>query len=150
MFKKLALPVLAVLVLAAGAYYFFAPARKTLPPPEAGIPIYPGAQSDSDSFSARLSPKDRARLIKAVILQTEDPPGKVIEYYKRNLGGKARILEMKNQGTPTAIFQVNAEGTQKVVSVRLNDDTGKTEIFIGYGDPNSIVFKSNRETQQKK
>ncbi len=149
MLKKLALPLLALVVVAGGAYYFLSPARKALPPPEAGIPLYPGAHSESDSFAARLSPRDRERLIKAVILQTEDPPGKVIEYYKQNLGGKARILEMKTQGTPTAIFQVDVDGTRKVISVRLNDDTGKTEIFIGYGDPKSTVFKSNRETQQK-
>jgi hypothetical protein len=146
MLKKLALPLLlALAAVAGGAYYFHHRSQqKLLPPPEAGIPIYPGAKSNADSFAARLSPKDRARLIKAVILQTDDPPGKVIDYYKQNLGGKTKTLEMKAHGQPSAIFQVDVAGTKKIVSVRLNDDIGKTEIFIGYGDPKSTVFIPNK------
>ena len=151
MLKRLVLPLLAAaIVVAGGAYYFMSRSQqKFLPPPEAGIPLYPGAKSDADSFAARLSPRDRQRLIKAVILHTDDAPGKVIDYYKQNLGGNAKILEMKSHGQPSAIFQVDAAGTRKIVSVRLNDDTGNTEIFIGYGDPKSAVFEASSDAQKK-
>jgi hypothetical protein len=152
MLKKLALPLVALIVVAAGAaYYFHARSQqKLLPPPEAGVPLYPGAKSDPDSFAARLSVRDRQRLIKAVILHTDDAPSKVIEYYKQNLGaGKTKVLEMKSHGQPSAIFQVEVAGVQKIVSIRLNEDTGQTEIFIGYGDPKSTVFKPNSEARQK-
>jgi|WetSurMetagenome_2_1015567.scaffolds.fasta_scaffold222982_2 hypothetical protein len=146
MLKKLAIPLLLAVVAVAGAAYYFhhRSQQKLLPPPEAGVPIYPGAKSDADSFAARLSPKDRARLIKAVILHTDDPPRKVIDYYKQNLGGKTKVLEMNTHGQPSAIFQIDVAGTKKVVSVRLNDDVGKTEIFIGYGDPKATTFIPNK------
>ena len=105
MLKKLMLPLLAIVVVAGGAWYFYSRSKeKVLPPPEAGVPLYPGATSNNDSFAARLSPTDRQRLIKAVILQTDDPPGKVIDYYKQNLAGKSRVLEMTSRGKPSAIF----------------------------------------------
>lgn len=134
MLKKLVLPLLAAVVVAGGAYYFFGqgtPAR----PPDFGIPLYPGAERPTDSFSARLSPRDRARLVKAVILKTDDPPSKVIEFYKEQLKGKSRVLETKNRGVPTAIFHVGVEGQDKVISVRADEDSGKTEIFIGSSEP---------------
>jgi hypothetical protein len=128
--KKLGLPVLALVVVAAGVYYFVG--RSSPLPLEFGVPIYPGAeQRAGGSFSARLPQRDRERLVKAVILQTDDPPAKVIQFYKERLGGKTRVLEMQRHGQPTAIFQTEAAGKLKMIMISGNEDTNKTEIRIG-------------------
>jgi hypothetical protein len=82
MWKTIALAVLALAVVIGGIAYFRS--RNSLAPsPDSGVPVYPGAkEQDNGSFAKRLKPQDRARLIKAVILQTDDPPDKVISFYK--------------------------------------------------------------------
>ncbi len=136
MVKKVALPLVAMLVVAAGAYYFVQQRSRGRTPPDYGIPIYPGAHGQTDTFATRLSQRDRERLIKAVILNTDDPPGKVIEFYKEQLKGKSRVLETKSHGLPTALFQLEVNGEQRIISVRSNGDTtGQTEIFIGKTEP---------------
>jgi hypothetical protein len=128
--RKLGLPVLALVVVAAGIYYFAA--RPTLEPLEFGVPVYPAAeQRPGGSFSARLPQRDRERLVKAVILQTDDPPAKVIQFYREKLGGKTRVMEMQRRGQPSAIFQTEAAGKLKVIVISSNEDTNKTEIRIG-------------------
>jgi hypothetical protein len=128
--KKLGLPILALAVVAGGAYYFFG--RQQPMPIEFGVPIYPGADSGpKDSFAARLSPRARERLVKAVILTTSDPPEKVIEFYRQKLGGTARILQMSKRGVAAAVFQTEVQGQPRVITVRANEDTSKTEITIG-------------------
>ena len=135
MLKKIGLPLLAAVVVAAGAYYFVGRERSFSTPPEFGVPLYPGAERPADSFAVRLSPADRARLVKAVIMKTDDAPEKVIDFYKQELKGKARVLETKRRGVPSAIFYVDVSGEQKVISVRADEDSGKTEIFIGRSEP---------------
>jgi hypothetical protein len=141
MLKKIGLPILAAVVVAAGAYYFVGQRPPATMPPESGIPVYPGAERPEDSFAARLSARDRARLIKAVILKTDDPPDKVINFYKEQLKGKSRLLETKTRGVPTAIFQVEVGGQQKIVSVHADEDSGKTEIFIGTSVPKTELVR---------
>ena len=123
--------VLAVALIAVGAYYFVT--RMAVPPMvDAGVPHYPGAlDANADTFSSRLSPRDRARLIKVVILQTSDPPEKVIAFYRENLKGKTQVFERKNRGVPGAVFRTEIDGKARLVMVTVNEDTNKTEISIG-------------------
>jgi hypothetical protein len=132
MMKNVALGIVALAVLAGGIAYFVA--RKPLPlSPDAGIPAYPGAKErDSDSFAHRLKPQDRARLVKAIVTETDDPSDKVINFYREALKkNNVHVLERKVSGLPAAVFGADINGVQKLVMVTPNEDTGKTEILVG-------------------
>ncbi|NWG12287.1 MAG: hypothetical protein HXY20_01995 [Acidobacteria bacterium] len=108
--------------------------RQPEPPAiEAGLPLYPGARNAlaPDRFSQRLLPQDRAKLVKAVIYETEDPPTKVISFYKENLKGKYQVLETKKGGLASAVFRVEADGQYRLLMITHEEDSGKTEIVIG-------------------
>ncbi len=131
MAKNIALGVLVVAVIAGGVFYFVGKWRV----PEmvdAGVPHYPGARNiNADTFSSRLSPRDRARLIKAVIFETDDPPDKVIAYYRSSLKGKTEVFEKKARGIPGAVIRTEINGKAKLIMVSYNEDKNKTEISIG-------------------
>jgi hypothetical protein len=131
MAKNIVLAVLAAAVVAGGVYYF-AVVRRPPAMVDDGIPHYPGSKDiNADKFAARLSPRDRARLIKVVILETDDPPDKVIQFYRDNLKGKTQVFEKKNRGVASGVFRTEVNGTGKLIVVTANEDTRKTEISIG-------------------
>ena len=102
------------------------------PPIDAGVPIYPGARNTSaDSFSARLKPMDRERLVKVVIYETVDPVTKVAAFYKEKLGEKAQVLERTSRGSTAAVIRAEIGGKSKFLMITANEDTEKTEILIG-------------------
>ncbi len=98
---------------------------------DAGVPGYPGAKELSDGFSKHLLPQDRAKLVRAVMYETDDPPSKVITFYKETLKGKTQVLETKTHGMPSAAIRVEVEGQYKLLLITANEDTGKTEIVVG-------------------
>jgi hypothetical protein len=100
-------------------------------PIEFGVPIYPGAVTEVDSFATRLSPADRARLVKAVMYTTDDTPDKVISFYKERLKDKTQIFESSRRGITEAVFRTEIEGKPQMVMIAWNEDTSKTEITIG-------------------
>ncbi len=103
----------------------------TAPALDEGVPTYPGAKALSDGFSKHLLPQDRAKLVRAVLYETEDPPSKVISFYKETLKGKAQVLEAKTHGLPSAAIRVEVNGQYKLLLITANEDSGKTEIVIG-------------------
>lgn len=100
-------------------------------PIEFGIPIYPGAATEVDSFATRLSPADRARLVKAVMYTTDDTPDRVIGFYKEKLTGKTQVLESSRRHIPEAVFRTEIDGKPQMVLISWNEDASKTEITIG-------------------
>jgi len=98
---------------------------------DAGVPIYPGAKELSSGFTQHLLPQDRAKLIRAVMYETEDPTSKVISFYKGALKGKSQVLETKTHGIPSAAIRVEVDGQYKLLVITANEDSGKTEIVIG-------------------
>jgi hypothetical protein len=126
--KNVLLGALAVAILAGGFVYYWS--RRQFAPIEVGVPIYPGSQTDTDSFAVRLSPRDRARLVKAVTYRTDDPPAKVISFYKEQLKGKMEVLETSRRGIPSAVFRTQVDGKPKIIMITSNEDTQKTEILI--------------------
>jgi hypothetical protein len=100
-------------------------------PIEFGVPTYPGAVTEVDSFATRLSPADRARLVKAVMYTTDDAPDKVISFYKERLTGKTQVFESSRRRIPGAVFRTEIEGKPQMVMISWNEDTSKTEITIG-------------------
>jgi len=97
-----------------------------------GVPVYPGAKSAaSDRWSQRLLPQDRARLVKAVLYETEDPVEKVVAFYEENLKGKAQVLRTKTGGLPSAVIRAEVDGRFKLLVITANEDIDRTEIVIG-------------------
>ncbi len=131
MIRNLILGVVAAVVVAGGMWYFTS-RRIDYTPIEAGVPIYPGARNaNADTFSSRLSPRDRARLIKLVIYETTDPPQKVIDFYKEQLKGRAQVIERSARGIPGAVIRAEIGGKFKLIAVTFNEDSEKTQISIG-------------------
>jgi hypothetical protein len=129
--KNIAIAILAAAVLAGGIYYFYGN-RGVYIPPDTGIPTYPGAVNiNADKFSARLKPVDRAKLVKVVIYETADEPAKVISFYKEQLKGKSEVLERSSRGIPSAVIRTQINNKPKLIVIRNNEDSGKTEISIG-------------------
>ena len=91
----------------------------------------PGFIDRAQLFSARLSRRDRARLVKVVIYETGDPAEKVIAFYKENLKGKTQVFESKRGRLPSAAIRTEVGGVAKLLMITSNEDTGKTEISIG-------------------
>ncbi len=118
--------------LIAGGVYLYEVKWKVPEMVDAGVPHYPGAiDINADTFSSRLSPRDRARLIKAVIFETDDAPDKVIAYYKSSLKGKTEVFEKKARGVPGAVFRTEINGKARLIMITYNEDKNKTEISIG-------------------
>jgi len=97
-----------------------------------GVPVYPGAKSAaSDRWSQHLLPRDRARLVRATIYETEDPVVKVVAFYEEKLKGKAQVLRTKTGGLPSAVIRAEVDGRFKLLIVTANEDLDRTEIVIG-------------------
>jgi hypothetical protein len=101
-------------------------------PADPGVPIYPGAQNaNEDTFSSRLKPQVRARLVKALIYETDDPTTKVIEFYKKNLKSSSQVFEKTARGVPAAVIRTEVSGKAKLLMITADEDRGKTQILIG-------------------
>jgi hypothetical protein len=134
MVKNIILAVVAAAVLAGGVVYYRSRMTPLPPSPDAGVPAYPGAKEHSgDSFEKRLNARDRARLVKAVVTETDDPPEKVIAFYKEALKGHFQVVERKSMGRPAAVFKAEIGGKQKLIAITPPEEDGssKTQILIG-------------------
>jgi hypothetical protein len=135
MAKNIILAVVAAAVLAGGIVYYRSRTAPLPPSPDAGVPAYPGAKEHSgDSFEKRLNPRDRARLVKAVVTETDDPPEKVIAFYKEALKGHFQVIERKSMGRPGAVFKAEIDGKQKLIAITPPEEdsaNNKTQILIG-------------------
>jgi hypothetical protein len=131
MIKKGLLLLLALVAIGGGYWYWRN--RPVGPLPDAGVPIYPGARNiNADTFSARLSPRDRSRLVKVVIYESDDPAEKVIAFYREKLtAGKTQIFESKRRGLPSAAIRTEINGVPKLMMITTGEETAKTEISIG-------------------
>ncbi len=126
--KNVILCILAAAAIVGGIAYYRS--RQHFTPIELGVPLYPGSTTDTDTFATRLSPRDKARLIKAVTYRTDDPPAKVINFYKEQLKGKTQVLETTRRGVPSAVFQTQVDGKPKFIMITYNEDSQKTQILI--------------------
>jgi hypothetical protein len=127
--KKIAIAVGIVFLVVAGSRWFLS--TRPVPQEDYSAFAYPGSRPrDTDSFAKRLTPRDRARLVKAEVYITDDPPDKVIAYYKDTLKGKARQMDYQSHGRPTGFFEVQVGDNHKFIMVYSNEDTEKTEILI--------------------
>jgi len=97
-----------------------------------GVPVYPGAKNVNEgTYSSRLNPRDRARLVKAFVYETDDPTTKVIEFYKKNLDSKSQVFEKTARGVPSAVIRTEISGKWKFLMITADEDRGKTQILVG-------------------
>jgi len=100
--------------------------------PDPGVPVYPGAKNvNEDTYSSRLKPQDRARLVKAFIYETDDPVAKVVEFYKKTLDSKSQVFEKTTRGVPAAVIRTEVSGRSKFLMITADEDKGRTQILIG-------------------
>jgi hypothetical protein len=131
MIKKLLIPLILLAIAGGGVAYYYRAKRPKPISENLAVPVYPGAQTQTDSFATRLSPRDRARLVKAVVFKSPDAPGKVIQFYKDKLAKeKTQVVETSRRAIPGAVFRTEAGGTFRIVIVKYNEDTTQTEITI--------------------
>ena len=128
--KNILLALTATIVIVGGILYF---AGKRSQPAlvEIGVPEYPRAVASVDSFSVRLSAEESAGVAKAVVYKTDDPPEKVITFYKEKLGGKTQVLERNQDGNSSAVIRTVVNGRSTFIMISTNEGAKKTEIVIG-------------------
>lgn len=96
-----------------------------------GVPIYPGArQLDEGSFYRQVKRKDSLDSWQTAVLETADPPQKVIAFYKEKLMGKCRILQTSSRGVPSAVFNADLGARKTNIVVSTDEETQKTRISI--------------------
>lgn len=90
-----------------------------------GTPIYPGAQSTSDSMRMDLP---SGSVVTGVFI-TSDSKGAVVDFYKSNFGSGASIFDAAD----TAVLSVkkgDQESVMVTVSAKQSENDGKTKIVI--------------------
>jgi len=128
--KNIVLALIAAIAIVGGILYF-AGKRSQSALVEIGVPGYPRAVESADSFSMRISIEESAGVAKAVVYKTDDPPEKVIDFYKEKLGGKTQVLERNQDGNSTAIIRTVVNGKSTFIMISPSEGAKKTEIVIG-------------------
>lgn len=119
--------------------------QTNIDPKDVGLAVYPGAKlkpsEDNDkekSANVNISTPFFGLRVIALDYQTDDPPQKVLDFYKKDMSRYGKVVECKN----SAPSHVNSKG-QVDMKFDLNcDDTGSgngTELKAGEGDSQHIV-----------
>jgi hypothetical protein len=128
--KNVLLAMIAAAAIAGGIFYF-AEKRSQFSSLDVGIPEYPGSAVETDSFSLSLPAAESAKPVKAMICRTNDPPAKVISFYKEKLAGKTQVLERNEDGNASAVFHTDIGGKSTIIMISADKDQKTTEIVIG-------------------
>lgn len=100
-----------------------------------GVPFYPGAKTAKDGFTGYTTTTTTGQdTYSGVVLYTDDPIGKVIEWYRGALSGKSEFTDLSAVagGEQVGMFMFTEGGSMKNVAVAEGDssDPGKTMIHI--------------------
>ncbi len=106
--------------------------RKSGPSAEQlGVPAYPGArQLDIGTFHKEVQRKDSRDSWQTLVFVTDDPPGKVIDFYKAKLAGKVRVLQTAYKGVPSAVLNADFGARKTNIVITSDEETKKTRISI--------------------
>jgi hypothetical protein len=115
----------AVLTAVAGGYYAYRQVSRSTPT-DLGVPVYPGAR-----FQDQLT----LGATRTVVLETADPPSTVIAFYKRELGGRTRVLEREIGGQPGAVIETETAGVRRFLTISADPETRKTLIAVAARAP---------------
>jgi len=111
---------------------------------KAGLPLYPGAQLQSDkenSDQANLSLLTDAFGVKLVVAkyQSDDAPAKVLDFYRDKLKKYGKVLECHSQKHGGDV-DVDGEDTRNAKELKCGEDSGPvTELKVGTEDDQHIV-----------
>lgn len=132
MAKTVLLAVTAIAAIAGGILYvYIAEKQRQSFSLETGIPEYPGATAETDSFSLNLPAVERAKLVRAMIYRTNDPSAKVISFFKEKLAGKTKVLERNEDGNAAAVFHTDINGKATIIMISSSKNQKTTEIVTG-------------------
>jgi len=132
MAKKLIPGLLALAIVCAGAlFYFYRVKTPKVSAADLGVPPYPGAQQlDIGQFHKEIKRSDSLDSWQTLMFLSDDPPGKIIAFYKEKLSGKSRVLETSAKGVPSAIINVDLGARKTNIVITADDDIKKTRISV--------------------
>ena len=121
---------------------------------KAGLPLYPGAQFQSDkenSDQANLSLLTDALGVKLVVAkyQSDDAPAKVLDFYRDKLKKYGKVVEChteKHGGDIDVDNDENDKDSKKTKELKCDENSGPvTELKVGTEDDQHIVAVEPRE-----
>ncbi|HEY5526209.1 MAG TPA: hypothetical protein VIK02_01345 [Candidatus Anoxymicrobiaceae bacterium] len=109
---------------------------KTPTEAELGVPIYPGSKAVSSSVSL----KDPSGNVSATVLYSNDPPAKVVAWYKDKLSSKPEFQVLTSTDEEALMTFKEADGSVKMVTIGRDtiDKNGQTTIAIGSSQDKSV------------
>ena len=122
--------------------------RKQIDPKETGLPVYPGArpkqESEHESSSANVSIASSMFGLKvaAAAFETDDPPEKVLDFYRKELKSFGTVLECHDQHSGVKTSRHGDE------SKELTCDDGSGGVRIGM-EKHGVQWDDARATQLK-
>jgi hypothetical protein len=98
--------------------------RKEVSEGQLGLPIYPGSERLHENGGATISfglpERDNVRIL-AAKYTTSDPPEKVRDFYKQQLGNEVTKLTQKDNHGQT-VFEIKKPKDEKIVAVRPREE----------------------------
>jgi hypothetical protein len=119
--------------------------QTNIDPKEVGLNVYPGARlkpsEDSDhDKSANVNMNTPFFHLKVIALDylSDDPPAKVLDFYKKEMGRYGKVLQCDHTGSSN---NVNTHGNDMKLKLECDDTGGgdKTELKVGEGEAQHIV-----------
>jgi hypothetical protein len=114
--------------------------RKEVSEAQLGLPIYPGAERLHENGGATISfglPERNNVRILAAKYTTSDPPDKVRDFYKQQLGNEVtKFRERDNEGQ--TVFEIKKPKDEKIVAVRPREEGSQISLVR--------ILESNGET----
>ena len=121
---------------------------KQADPRDTGLPVYPGArqmakEASDDAKSANVNISGPGFGVKVVAIEytSDDPPQKLIDYYKDQLKQYGSVLECHTSGHPASggAHHPSGKGDSKPLSCDENDHGNAVELKVGTESNQHIV-----------
>jgi hypothetical protein len=116
-------------------------------PAQIGLSVYPGAKQkvegdDHNAANVNISSSLFGVKVLVIAYHTEDPPDKVIAYYKKDLRKYGNVLECKGHGHEDADLDLGHHDNEKPKPLTCGDDKGEgkgVELKAGMSDNFHLV-----------
>jgi hypothetical protein len=117
---------------------------------KAGLPLYPGARvkrdPNEDAVNLGLVTESVGLKLVVVKYETDDPPEKVLSYYREKMKKYGKVLECRGSGDDSGSHADNGDDTAKPVKCD-GDQTGQVrELKVGTEGNAHIVSIENPES----
>lgn len=116
-------------------------------PAQIGLSVYPGSKQkvegdDKNAANVNISSSLFGVKVLVIAYHTEDPPDKVIAYYKKDLRKYGNVLECKGHGHEDADLDLGHHDNEKPKPLTCGDDKGEgkgVELKVGMSDNFHLV-----------